>query len=324
MTPLAGRTVFITGASGAFGTAFIRRALLDGTRTVIAYSRSESRQAVLRSQITDPRMRWRIGDVRDHPRLIQAMRGADIVIHAAALKRVEVCQEDVREAKRTNVDGTENVALAAIECAVDRAVYLSSDKACEPNTFYGSSKHLGEGLWIGMNAYAAGARTRFAATRYGNVLESTGSVVPIWREAAKQGRPLPLTDARMTRFFMRMGDAVDLVLLALREMRGGEIFVPRIGAAKITELAAAVAPNASFSEIGIRRGEKLHETLIGEDEARDTFYHGDHYRIEPERHWTNAPDEPLGERLPEGFTYRSDTARQLDVLELQSMIRTAA
>lgn len=274
----------------------------------------------MRAAFDDPRLRFVIGDVRDRQRLVQAMRDIEIVVHAAALKRVEVCEADPCEAKKTNIDGSEHVALAAIECGVHLGVMLSTDKAASPNTLYGATKLTAERLWNGANVYAAGTRTRFACTRYGNVINSTGSVVPLWRSQAAAGLPVTITDNRMTRFLMTMDDAVTLVLVALHQMRGGEVFVPEVGAASMVDLATIIAPHAVKREVGIRPGEKLHETLITADEARSTYAANGYYVIEPPlRSWETIPPPPYP-LVADGWSYWSDTARQLSGDELRAMV----
>lgn len=319
MTQLDDASILVTGATGAFGMAFIRRCLTLGVRRVVAVSRSEAKQAAARVTLPDDRLRWLIGDVRDVSRMLDACRGVDFVIHAAALKRVEVCEEDPREAVKTNIEGTQNVAWAARMQGVRRAVFLSTDKAASPNTLYGATKQTAERLWCGENVYAAG-KTLYAATRYGNVLGSTGSVVPLWQKQAAAGGPLTVTGLGMSRFWMTMDDAVDLVLLALDRMEGGETFVPKIGRAWITDLADAIAPGVPLVEVGIRPGEKLHETLITEDEARSAYDAGDCYILAPQAvTWESVTRAPLPWVGP-GFTYRSDRGQMLTVDELKRMV----
>jgi UDP-N-acetylglucosamine 4,6-dehydratase len=306
---LSGQQVLVTGGSGSFGQAFVRRALSDGASRVVVFSRSESKQAEMKAAFKDARLRFVIGDVRDYQRVYDACRGIDIVVHAAALKRVEVAEADPYEAIATNVSGSMNVARACTERGVLKAILLSTDKAAAPNTLYGSTKLAAERVWNGSNIYAAGTPTRFACTRYGNVMGSTGSVIPIWKNQMQDGE-ITVTDPRMTRFFMSMNAAVDLVLLAIREMRGGEIFVPKIPRTSIMDLAAAVAPNCRIVATGVRPGEKIHETLITEDEARNTHDCGGWYVIEPDsRTWADI-GPLLYPRVPDGFSYRSDTTPQ--------------
>lgn len=311
--------MLVTGGAGSFGQAFVRRVLENGARRVVVYSRDEAKQAAMRATFSDDRLRFFVGDVRDRDRLVDACRGVDIVVHAAALKRVEVCEADPGEAKRTNVDGTENVAYAARVNGVQRAVLLSTDKAAAPNTHYGASKLMAERLWNASNVYSAGQTTRYATTRYGNVIGSRGSVVPLWKAQAITGT-LTVTDADCTRFWMSMDDAVDLVLLALERMRGGEVFVPKIGGSSILSLATAIAPHASYFETGLRPGEKLHEVLVTDDEARSTYDCGSHYVIEPpERTWGLVA--PLNyPKVPVGFSYRSDTASALTAEQIERLV----
>lgn len=327
LSPVADRTVLVTGGVGSFGQAFVRRILALRVHRVVVLSRDEAKQAAMRQAFDDPRLRFFVGDVRSLPRLMDAMRGVDVVVHAAAMKRIEVCEADPNEAVETNIVGTQNVARAAIANGVSRAVVLSTDKAAAPNTLYGATKLVAERLWINSNVYAAGTPTRFAATRYGNVANSRGSVMPLFRAQAAAGRPLTLTDPRMTRFWMGMDAAVDLVLLALRHMRGGEVFVPSLGAAPMHEVANAIAPDAAIQLVGLRPGEKLHEVLVTENEAPHTyaatFDDGCCYIIEPEaRTWDSLgpPDFP---RVPDGFTYRSDTADPLSPAALRALINAA-
>lgn len=311
--------MFVSGGAGSFGQAFVRRSLDLGARRVVIFSRDEAKQAAMRDAFKDDRLRFFVGDVRDRDRLVDACRGVDIVVHAAALKRVETCEADPGEAKRTNVDGTENVAYAARVNGVGRAVLLSTDKAAAPNTHYGASKLMAERLWNGSNVYSAGTTTKYATTRYGNVIGSRGSVVPLFKAQAITGT-LTITDANMTRFWMPMDAAVDLVLLALERMRGGEVFVPKIGASSVLSIATAIAPKAQLMETGIRPGEKLHETLITDDEARTTYDCGSHYVIEPsERTWGLV--SPLNyPKVPPGFSYRSDTAESLTVEQIERLV----
>ena len=320
---LAGKSVLITGGTGTFGNAFARKALADGAARVVVFSRSESKQAQMAAELNDPRMRYFIGDVRDGRRVSEAVRGCDYVVHAAALKRVEVCENEPREAIATNVVGTDNVARACVERGVARCVFLSTDKAAAPETVYGHTKAVAERLWIRSNVYAAGTGTRFSATRYGNVLGSTGSVLTTWRAQYAANRPLTLTDERCTRFWMTLEQAVDLVCLALREMRGGEVFVPVIGGAPILDLARAVVEtNGTYGPghvcMGLRESEKLHETLVSDEEARHTYSHGSHLIIEPTTRTWGEQGTPNGEPLAAG--YHSHTGPRLTVQQLRGMI----
>lgn len=323
LSPLAGRNVFVTGGSGSFGNAFVRRALLDGAKRVVVYSRDELKQAQMRAVLSDPRLRFFVGDVRDRDRLETAMRGCDIVVHAAAMKRIEVCEQNPDEAIRTNVLGTLYVAQAAIANNIDRAVFLSTDKAPDAATLYGATKFCAERMWIASNVHAAGRRTRLSAVRYGNVIGSRGSVVETWRIQAAKHKPISFTDVRCTRFWITLDQAVDLVTLCLSTMRGGEVVIPKAGSSGIADLAWAVIGTSEmqFEETGLRAAERLHETLISPDESRYAYDCGSHYLIEPaERTWGQVA-EPDGVRVPEGWSYRSDTnERRYTVADLASLV----
>jgi UDP-N-acetylglucosamine 4,6-dehydratase len=320
LSVLTDADVLVTGGSGAFGHAFVRRALDEGARRVVVVSRGEAKQAQMRGEIADPRVRYFLADVRDADRMLDVCRGVDIVIHAAAQKRVESCESDPREAVLTNVIGTLNVARACIERGARKAVILSTDKAAAPATLYGATKLAAERAWLASNVYAAGTSTRFSATRYGNVVGSTGSAVPTWRAQARQGHAITITDPAMSRFYMPMAAAVDLVLLALSTMRGGEVLVPKLAGATVGELATASAPGARWHLIGSRPSEKMHETLISADEAPYTYDVGGHYLIEPaERTWGELPPPPFP-KVPVGFEYRSDVATPLEPHQLSELV----
>jgi UDP-N-acetylglucosamine 4,6-dehydratase len=321
-SPLEGKSVFISGASGAFGKAFMAHCLESGARRVVAFSRCEAKQASLKVQFPDERIRWFVGDVRDLPRLEDAMRGVDVVVHAAALKRVETAEENPLEAIATNITGTANVARAAIKNGVRRAILLSTDKAAAPNTLYGATKLCAERLWLASNVYAAGTDTRMVATRYGNVIGSTGSVIPLWKEQYQKTGQVSVTDPDMTRFWLTMDDAVRLVILALEKGRGGDVFIPKAGSSAVETLARAVVPGATVRITGMRPGEKKHELLISEDEARNAHDCGTHYVLEPEtRTWETLP--PLAApKVPVGFQYSSAT--NPDNLGVESLRRLIA
>lgn len=320
--------ILVTGGTGSFGKAFARYALDNGVRRLVIFARDEAKRSVMEREFPDPRMRFFTGDVRDRGRLRLAMDGVDIVIHAAAMKRIETCEADPSEAVATNVIGSQNVALAAIQAGVQKALLLSTDKAPVAHTLYGATKFCAERLWNASNVYAAGGPTRLAATRYGNVLGSRGSVLDLWRQQYAARQPLTLTDERCTRFWMTMDDALYLVLDALDEMQGGEVFIPAIGSAPLLRLAQAFAErDGKVYEpghvcAGLRPGERLHETLITSDEARHAYGAELHYVIEPEvRLWVSKSEAGPGAPLPEGFTYRSDSnPEQLSVDELREMI----
>ena len=316
-------TYLITGGTGSFGHAFVRHLLADpNTERVVVLSRDELKQAQMRAEFPDKRMRFFIGSVTDPDRVGLAMRGVDNVIHAAAMKRVETCEENAHEAFAVNTHGSQVVARACLLAGVKRAVFLSTDKAVEPNTMYGTTKLAAERLWTASNVYAAGTETRYAATRYGNVLGSRGSVVGFWRGQIERSEPLSVTDPDMTRFWMTIDDAVGLVAMALRDMRGGEVFIPKVGASNLMTLARAIGdPSKRTETVGTRPGEKMHEALIGVEEARSAYEYADHYRIEPHaRTWEDNVQE-LGTPVPAGFSYRSDTTpNQLTVEQLRTML----
>jgi UDP-N-acetylglucosamine 4,6-dehydratase len=319
-SPLTNRSIVVTGGTGSFGKAFVRRALDVGSSRVAVFSRDELKQSEMRAEFNDSRLRMMIGTVEDAPRVTQALRGADIVVHAAAMKQVPACEDNPWGADDTNTKGSRIVSGAAVECGVWRAVMLSTDKAAAPCTMYGFSKASAERMWVRSNVYAAGTRTRLVATRYGNVIGSRGSVIPMWRAAAEAGRSISITDPTMTRYWMRMSQAVDLVELAISQGRGGEVFIPVIASCSLATLADAVAPGSPHRIIGVRDQEKMHELLISEDEARNTYYCDDHYRIEPNRTWEYLP--PLDwQRVPDGFSYRSDTnPLQYNAAEMRKLI----
>ena len=322
-SPLSGTSVLVTGATGSFGKAFVRRALDDGARRVVVFSRDELKQSDMRSAFgDDPRLRWFIGDIRDRDRLRRAMDGVDLVVHAAALKQVDTAEYNPVEYIRTNVNGSENVVEAAIDCGVAKVVALSTDKASSPINLYGATKLCADRLFISANHYAAHQPTRFSVVRYGNVMGSRGSVIPFFRRLVAEGKPLPLTDRRMTRFWITLPQAVDFVVDSFRLMQGGELYVPRIPSTRLTDLVEAIAPGAETIEVGIRPGEKLHEEMIAADDSRRTVLTGDRYVITPYlAGWGYRA--PAGVAVPDGFAYRSDTNDLLlDVPQLRDLVAT--
>lgn len=323
MTYLRGKSILVTGGTGSFGKAFIRHALehLEPARIAVL-SRDEVKQYDLRNELgDDPRMRWFIGDVRDPQRLSRAFSGVQVVVHAAALKQVDTAEYNPFECIATNVLGAENVINAAIDAGVERVIALSTDKASSPINLYGASKLCSDKLFVAGNHYANHSATRFSVVRYGNVVGSRGSVVPLFQHLAGQGR-LPVTDTRMTRFWVTLPQAVQFVVDSFDRMMGGEIFVPRIPSTTITDLATAIDPDAEIDVIGIRPGEKLHEEMISEDDARHTYAFDDHYVIAPlMSEWTGERSWLRGKTLPDGFAYRSDTNDQwLDLDEIRQLI----
>jgi len=306
MGDLAGKSVLVTGGTGSFGKLFVRTALEEtAARRVIVFSRDELKQFEMQQlHPGEGRLRFFIGDVRDPARLARAFDGVDVVVHAAALKQIPAAEYNPIEAVRTNIYGAENVINAAIDQGVERVIALSTDKSSSPVNLYGATKLVSDKLFVAGNAYAASKPTRTAVVRYGNVVGSRGSVIPFFRKLAPTGR-IPITDARMTRFWITLPHAVRLVFQCLDRMRGGEIFVPKLPSMKIADLARAIAPEAEFSIVGIRPGEKLHEEMISVSAARHSRDLGDHYLIEPEMEWWTQRED-RGKELPEGFRYSSD------------------
>ena len=294
-----GKSVLITGGSGSFGQAFIKYVLENHKpKRLIVFSRDEYKQWQLRKQFDGGPMRYFIGDVRDLDRLRMALRPVDIVIHAAALKQVPTGEINPIEVKKTNIDGAQNVITAAIECGVEKVLALSTDKAVNPVNLYGATKLVAEKLFLNANMLSGEGGTRFSVMRYGNVANSRGSVIPFFRACAQIGE-IPLTDTRMTRFFIKIEDAVEFAAARLDDMVGGEIFIPKMRAMKIEDLAHVIGgDDCAYREIGIRPGEKIHETLISPEETAPVFDEGNHFCIFPEEL------EPLG-ALPPGFHYYS-------------------
>ena len=319
---LNGKTILITGGTGSFGSACVARILRDHDPAAIRiYSRDELKQLQTQRRYADEsRLRYLIGDVRDLPRLIRATRGVDVIIHAAAMKQVPACEYNPFEAVRTNVIGAENVVTAAIENDVPHTVALSTDKAVNPVNLYGATKLAAEKVFSQANAYSGDSVARFASVRYGNVVGSRGSVIPLFIDQASTG-VITITDERMTRFWITLEQAVEFVLAALDRMGGGETFVPRVPSMRITDLADAIAPGCERRVIGIRPGEKLHEVLVTEDESRHTVQTEWGFVILPEyATWPVKPHDGNTD-LPDGFRYASDiNSEWLSADELHSMI----
>lgn len=307
------KSILVTGGTGSFGKNFIRR-LLDRyhPRRVVVFSRDELKQYEMQQEFNAPAMRFFLGDVRDRERLTQAMRGIDYVIHAAALKQVPAAEYNPMECIKTNIHGAENVIHAALDNNVEKVVALSTDKAANPVNLYGATKLASDKLFVAANNLAGGARTRFSVMRYGNVVGSRGSVVPLFRKLIAEGAAeLPITDPRMTRFWITLEQAVSFVIKNFERMQGGEIFVPRIPSVRITDLAEAMAPGLPTKVIGIRPGEKLHEVMCPADDSHLTLEFDDHYVIRPTISFivqvdydTNALGE-TGIPVRQGFEYSS-------------------
>jgi UDP-N-acetylglucosamine 4,6-dehydratase len=308
MSPLDNSSVLITGGTGSLGKALINFLLKNtNVRRIAVYSRDELKQHNLQNEIgNDPRLRWFIGDIRDIERLKRALHGVDFVIHTAALKQVDTGEYNPMEFIKTNVLGSQNVIDASIEAGVKRVVALSTDKASSPINLYGATKLTADKLFVAANNYSYSYGTTFCVVRYGNVMGSRGSVIPFWKQLTAEGKPLPITDLRMTRFWISIEQAVKFVIDSLEMMKGGELYVPRIPSMRIVDLAAAVAPEAELEEIGMRPGEKLHEEMISADDSRRTLIMKDRYVVTPVvAEWGYV--EPDGQKMPEGKAYQSNT-----------------
>ena len=304
-------SVLVTGGSGSFGQAFVRRLLEGSVDRVIVFSRDELKQHQMRVDgFTDERLRFFVGDVRDRDRLRRAMADVDVVVHAAALKQVDTCEYNPLEAKKTNVDGTSNVIDAALDAGVGKVLMLGTDKAVDPTNLYGATKLVAEKLIVDANAYSGVGGTLFAATRYGNVISSRGSVLPLFQAQHAAGLPLTVTDPSMTRFVLTLEQGVQFVVDCLEVMLGGEVFVPKLPAVTLFTVAMAVANTAYGRGSGLRPGEKMHELLVSVNESARTVDRGWHYLVKPlqdfGRRWGGTP-------VPAGFYYGSDMAERLNV-----------
>lgn len=303
---LDGLTVAITGGTGSFGQHLTGYLLANtGVRAIRIYSRDELKQHEMRMRYPDPRLRFLIGDVRDIDRLRRAFGGVNVVFHAAALKQVPACEYNPFEAVKTNIIGAQNVIEAAIDARVERVMALSTDKAVNPINLYGATKLCAEKLFVQGNSYVGEGPTRISCTRYGNVAGSRGSVIPVFLAQRLDG-VIRITDKRMTRFWITLDQAVELVLRCTELMHGGEVFVPKLPSLKIVDLAAALAPEAVIDEVGIRPGEKLHEVLLTTEEVRRTVEYEDAYVIQPEFPWWNPGRLSGAQPLPLDFVYASD------------------
>ncbi|MFB3924425.1 MAG: UDP-N-acetylglucosamine 4,6-dehydratase (inverting) [Syntrophales bacterium] len=320
------QSILLTGGTGSFGKHFCKVMLEKyHPRVIRVYSRDELKQHEMRQVFGEDKIRFFIGDVRDADRLKRAMEGTDIVVHAAALKQVPSCEYNPFEAVKTNIHGAENIIDAAIDTGVKKVVALSTDKAVNPVNLYGATKLCAEKIFIQGNAYSGARGTRFCCVRYGNVIGSRGSVIPVFREQKKTGK-ITITDKRMTRFWITLDQAVELVISALRHAQGGEIYIPKIPSMKIVDLAEAVAPNCEIEIMGIRPGEKLHEILITEEEGRNAIEYNGMYVILPNYSWWEERQNYKGSTpLPEGFVYSSNMNDDwLSVEDLKKLIRDSS
>jgi UDP-N-acetylglucosamine 4,6-dehydratase len=320
-------TVLVTGGTGSFGKKFVEKVVRDyRPKKLIVFSRDELKQHEMRALYPDgddSPMRYFIGDVRDRDRLYRAFDGVDIVVHAAALKQVPACEYNPLEAIRTNILGAANVIDAAIDRGVKKVIALSTDKAANPINLYGATKLCSDKLFVAGNSYVGAHQTKFSVVRYGNVLGSRGSVIPFFLKTRKTGK-LPVTDERMTRFWLTLERGVDFVISSLGRMKGGEVFVPKIPSMRVVDVAKAIDPACTLEIVGIRPGEKLHEVMVPEDDARHTLEYDDYFAILPTFHdWDQDTfvKENGGKLCPSGFRYSSENnTHWLSARELREMI----
>lgn len=329
---LSGKSIFVSGATGSFGQRFVRTVLQRyNPRRLVVFSRDELKQYEMQRQFDHESLRFFLGDVRDGNRLMQAMRDVDYVIHAAALKQVPAAEYNPMECIKTNVMGAQNMIEASLANGVKKVIALSTDKAANPINLYGATKLASDKLFVAANNITGPNPTRFAVVRYGNVVGSRGSVIPLFRQMVTDGvQELPITDRRMTRFWITLQQGVDFVLNCMERMHGGEVFVPKIPSARMTDLAEAIGPGLPIREIGIRPGEKLHEVMVPADDARLTLEFSDHFLIQPSISFNEPPDfgcNGIGERgrpVDPDFEYNSGTNPWfLSVPEIRDLVARA-
>jgi len=327
MFNLNDKSILITGGTGSFGQKFTEIILekYPDIKRLVIYSRDEFKQFEMSNRKifkNNPTLRFFIGDVRDKERLHRAFDGIDIVIHAAALKQIPICEYNPFEAIKTNIYGAQNVIDAAIDRNVEKVIALSTDKACAPVNLYGATKLCSDKLFVAANSYVGKHRTRFSVVRYGNVAGSRGSVIPYFKNLIKSGaNAIPITDIHMTRFWLQIEEAVDLVLTAIKKMRGGEIFVRKIPSVKIVDLAKAIAPNIPIEIVGIRNGEKIHELMITKEDARNTIELNKYYIIKPDSKWFKS-DIKEGHKVPAEFEYHSgNNTEWLNVASIRKLLK---
>lgn len=320
------KAILVTGGTGTFGKAFTRYVLEHyNPKKIIIYSRDEFKQFIMQNEFKPyaDKLRFFIGDVRDRDRLTRALDGVDYVIHAAALKQVPACEYNPAEAIKTNVNGAQNVIDACLDTNVKKVVALSTDKAVNPVNLYGGTKLVSDKLFIAANAYAGARDISFSIVRYGNVAGSRGSVIPFFDSILKNGgTELPITDYRMTRFWISLQQGVELVVKALEEAKGGETFISKIPSFKITDLAEAMAPGMATREVGIREGEKLHEIMVTVEDAPHTYEYDKHFIIYPQMVWSEHKRAvPTGKKVPEGFSYSSgNNSEWLSVEQIRELL----
>lgn len=325
---LNNKTILITGGTGSFGHHFVDYVLEHyQPKKIIIYSRDEFKQFNMQNEYKkyEKYLRFFIGDVRDKDRLSRAVNGVDYVIHAAALKQVPACEYNPIEAIKTNINGACNVIDASLDKGIKKVVALSTDKSVSPANLYGSTKMVSDKLFAAANAYSGAEGTKFAVVRYGNVAGSRGSVIPFFQNIIDQGgKELPITDYRMTRFWISLEEGVKLVIKALEESRGGETFISKIPSFKITDLAQAMLPGCDMPEVGIREGEKLHECMVPVEDSSHTYEYDSHYIIYPNYNWWNQDKLiPGGKKVEPGFVYDSGTNKEwLSVEDIQRLLKT--
>ncbi len=323
---LNNKTILITGGTGSFGNAFTTYVLEHySPKKIIIYSRDEYKQFLMANKYKEYQgtLRFFLGDVRDKDRMYRALNGVDYVVHAAALKQVPACEYNPMEAVKTNIDGAMNIVDAALDCGVKRVVALSTDKAVNPVNLYGGTKLVSDKLFIAANAYAGEKDVCFSIVRYGNVAGSRGSVIPFFQNiVANGGKELPITDYRMTRFWISLEQGVELVLKALQEARGGETFISKIPSFRITDLAQAILPGCEMPEVGIREGEKLHEIMITREDSAMTYEYERHYIVYPHYSWWDSGRIlPGGSKVRDEFEYSSGTnTKWLDKEQLKQLL----
>lgn len=325
---LNNKTILITGGTGSFGKCFTKYVLDNyNPKKIIIYSRDEYKQFIMANDFKEyaEKLRFFIGDVRDKERLMRAFEGVDYVIHAAALKQVPACEYNPNEAIKTNINGAQNIIDAALDSNVKKVVALSTDKAVNPVNLYGGTKLVSDKLFIAANAYAGTKDINFSIVRYGNVAGSRGSVIPFFNNIIKNGgKELPITDYRMTRFWISLTQGVELVIKALEEATGGETFISKIPSFKITDLAQAMLPGCEMPEVGIREGEKLHEIMVTVEDSMTTYEFDKHYIVYPQMVWNNKQKpNPNGKKVEQGFSYSSDNNTEwLSVDEIKELLKT--
>ncbi|MCM1186399.1 MAG: UDP-N-acetylglucosamine 4,6-dehydratase (inverting) [Lachnoclostridium sp.] len=325
---LNNKAILVTGGTGSFGKAFTKYIMEHyEPKKIIIYSRDEFKQFLMQNELKQyaNKLRFFIGDVRDKERLTRAFEGVDYVVHAAALKQVPACEYNPAEAIKTNINGAQNVIDAALDTGVEKVVALSTDKAVNPVNLYGGTKLVSDKLFIAANAYSGSKSTCFSIVRYGNVAGSRGSVIPFFHNIIQNGgTELPITDYRMTRFWISLEQGVELVIKALEQAKGGETFISKIPSFKVTDLAQAMLPGCRMPEIGIREGEKLHEIMVTVEDCRNTYEYDKHFIIYPQIVWSNSKKAvPTGKPVSEGFSYSSENNTDwLSVEQIKELLHT--